>query len=422
MKIFGFDVSIKRGIENPAQPITSETLATIGQLNTASGVSVTPLSSLRSSAVYACVRVIAETFASLPLDVYVRDGNGKKLATKRPEYTLLHDSPNSIMSSFVFRESMMAYGLLAGNCYAEIEWSMTGKPIGLWPIAADRVQPYVNAAGKKRYKVRTNSGDVHIDDENMLHIPSLGLDGVVGLSPIAMMRQSVGLGLAAEEFGSRLFSNGLRPSGILETPKSLSDKAKNYLKGSLQEGYTGLSNAHRFMILEEGLSYKQISISPEDAQFLETRKYQVNDIARIFRVPPHMIADLERATFSNIEQQSIDFVNNTMMSWLVRWEQELNRKLFGVGSPYFVKFDKDELLLGDMKSRYAAYAIGKQWGWLSTNDIRERENLNAVEGGDVYLQPLNMVPVGENETPEQEKKEAETETETENESTDKAES
>lgn len=396
MKFLGFEITRadKRSLENPATPITDASLSDIGALATASGVSVTSSNSMRVSAVYACVRVIAETIASLPLQVFERTDQGKRLATERAEYRILHDVPSPIMTSFTWRESTQANLLLNGNGYAEIEWANNGQLRGLWPIQPNRVNTIVRKNGSKVHEVLTDNGTVTIPDEDMLHVPGLGFDGIRGFNPIAMMRQSIGLSMATEEYGSRMFKNGLRPSGVLRHPKGLSDPAVERLKKQMNEGFSGLANAHRLMILEDGMDYTQTSLNPDDAQFLETRKFQVSEVARIFRVPPHLIGDLEKATFSNIEQQSLEFVIHTIRPWLVRWEQELNRKLFVRNSPYFASFNVDGLLRGDIKSRYEAYAIGRNWGWLSANDVREKENMNAIDNGDVYNTPLNMGEAG----------------------------
>ena len=396
MKFLGFEITRaeKRSLENPATPITDSSLAEVGAIATASGLSITPNTSMRVSAVYACVRVISETLASLPLQVFERTDQGKRLATERAEYRILHDAPSPIMTSFTWRESTQANLLLNGNGYAEIEWANNGQLRGLWPIQPSRVNTIVRKDGSKVHEVLTDKGTVTIPDEDMLHVPGLGFDGIRGFNPIAMMRQSIGLSMATEEYGSRMFKNGLRPSGVLRHPKGLSDPAIARLSKQMNDGFSGLANAHRLLVLEDGMEYTQTSLNPDDAQFLETRKFQVSEIARIFRVPPHLIGDLEKATFSNIEQQSLEFVIHTIRPWLVRWEQELNRKLFMRNSPYFASFNVDGLLRGDIKSRYEAYAIGRNWGWLSANDVREKENMNAIDNGDVYNTPLNMGEAG----------------------------
>ncbi len=239
----------------------------------------------------------------------------------------------------------------------------------------------------------TNQTYVYRPDQ-VFHLKSLSIDGVTGLSPIAQAREAVGLSLATEEYGAKFFGNGARPGGVLEHPGILKDPEK--LRESWNKVYQGTRNSHKVAVLEEGMKYHTIGIAPEDAQFLETRKYQVNEICRIFRVPPHLVGDLERATFSNIEHQSIEFVQHTIRPWLVRWEQAISRSLLDEKERllYFAKFNVDGLMRGDYKSRMEGYAVGRQNGWLSANDIRGLEDLPPIpkeQGGDVYLVNGNMM-------------------------------
>lgn len=227
----------------------------------------------------------------------------------------------------------------------------------------------------------------------MLHIPGLGYDGLVGYSPVAMAKNSLGMAMACEEYGASFFANGAAPGGVLEHPGTLKDP--NRLRESWNAVHQGSNRAHRLAVLEEGMVYKQISISPEQAQFLQTRKFQINEIARIFRVPPHMLADLDKSSFSNIEQQSLEFVKYSLDPWIVRWEQSLHRALFSETEKqrFFVRFNVDGLLRGDYRSRMAGYAVARQNGWMSANDIRELENLDRISaelGGDLYLINGNM--------------------------------
>lgn len=386
-----------RSLENPNTPIDAGSLAEVGGLSTATGVAVSANGAMRASAVYACVRVIAETIASLPLGVYQHAGDHKQSASSRPEYRLLHDAPNPAMTAFIWREVLQTHALLHGNAYAEIEWKNNGLPHALWPIDPSRVTPRLLPTGDKVYDVRVAAGSVTINDADMLHIPGPGWDGLRGFSPIALHRQSVGLSLAMEEFGARLFSNGLKPGAVLSHPKSLSDAASQRLQQQLT-GRSGLANAHRTLVLEEDMKLTPWAMNPEDAQYLESRKFQLAEIARIYRVPLHMVGDLEHATFSNIEHQSLEFVRDTIRPWLVRWEQEINRKLFADGG-FFCEHNVDAILRGDIKSRYEAYAIGRNWGWLSANDICRMENQNPIANGNTYLEPLNMIPAGSERQP-----------------------
>jgi HK97 family phage portal protein len=364
----------------------------------AAGVSVTPENSLRYTAVLACVRVLAEGVASLPCILYERQRDGGKTrATAHRLYSLLHDAPNPVQTAFEFYEIGMAQALLWGNFYAEIDWDQRGQVRGLWPLPAWRMTPLWNRGGKV-YELRDEFGKPdYLADYQVLHVPGFGFDGTAGRSMITLAREAVALGIAAQQFGSAFFGNGARPGVVLEHPGQLSDEAFGHITSSWNAQHQGLSNAHRVAILEEGMKLQTLGVPPEDAQFLETRQFQRSEIAAIFRVPPHMIGDLERATFSNIEQQSQDFLTNTLQPWLRRWEQRLARSLL-IGAErqqYFAEYLVDALLRGDTATRYAAYAVGRQWGWLSVNDVRSRENMNPVDGGDQYLVPMNMTPADE---------------------------
>ncbi|MBI9042916.1 MAG: phage portal protein [Anaerolineaceae bacterium] len=366
--------------------------------SSATGLTVTPERALQITAVYAAVRILAEGLASLPLPVYKRLPNGgKERDGEHSLYKVLHDQANEAMTAFQFKETMMGHLCLWGNAYAEIQFDGGGHVRGLWPLRPDETEiRWVN--GKLFYVTTLPKKFGHkriaLSSERVFHLRGLSMDGIQGMSPIKMERNALGLAAATEEYGSRFFGNGAKPGGVLEHPQHLSDEAHNRVKGSWEEMHQGLENSHRVAILEEGMQYKQVGIPPEDAQFLETRKFQVSEIARIFRVPPHMLADLERATFSNIEQQSQDFLIFTLQPWLVRWEQELKKDLFTQAErkTHFAEFLVAGLLRGDTLARYQSYAVARQNGWLSANDVRKLENMNPVKGGDVYLVPLNMVP------------------------------
>jgi len=361
-----------------------------------SGVSVSEDTALKYTAVFACVRVISETIASLPLFLYQRLDRGKRKATEHPHYKLLHLKPNPEITSFQFRETLQAHLLLWGNAYAEIEWGNDGWINGLWIITPNRVNPKRDETGNLVYDVcLPKGGIVTLSKYQMLHLKGLSYSGLYGYSPISLAREAIGLGIASEEFASRFYQNDATPGGALKHKGQLSDKAYERLKKFWNERFQGLSNAHRVAILEEGMDWQSVGIPAKDAQFIETRKFQKTEIAAIYRVPPHLIADLERATFSNIEHQSIEFVIHCIRPWAVRWEQELSTSLLlpGEQDNYFYEFLLDALLRGDTESRYRAYATGRQWGWLSANDIRELENMNPLPDGkgDIYLVPLNMV-------------------------------
>ena len=362
-----------------------------------SGKSVTVQSAIQLSTVYACVRVISETIASLPLGIYETVNDGNEKATDHPLYRLLHDEPNSEMTSFVFREVMLAHLLLYGNSYSQIIRSGKNQVIGLYPLLPDHMDVDRDSKGNLTYTYTTSDGKtVVMKPRDVLHIPGLGFDGVMGYSPIALEKNAIGLGIASEEYGSKFFSNGARPSGILTHPNTV--KNPKALRESWNSAYGGSSNSNRVAILEEGMKFEPIAIPNNEAQFLETRKFQVDEICRIFRVPPHLVGNLEHATFSNIEHQSIDFAVHTIRPWLVRIEQAMNRALLSEQEKgrFFVQFNIDGLMRGDYKSRMEGYAIGRQNGWLSANDIRALENQNPIpadQGGDAYLVNGNMISI-----------------------------
>ena len=363
---------------------------------TSAGVEVTPDTSLSYSAVFACVRVIAEDVSSLSLMLYRRLARGKERAVEHPLYRLLHDMPNPEMTSQELRETLTGHVALWGNGYAEIERDRGGRVMGLWPLRPDRMRVR-RERGRLVYEYRVGGETVTLDGARVMHLRGLGGNGIVGYSPIALQRNAVGLGLATEEFGARFFANGARPGLVLSHPGQLPPAAQENLRQSWSQQHEGLSRAHRIAVLEEGMTITQIGIPPEDAQFLETRRFQALEIARIFRVPPHMIGDLERATFSNIEHQAIQYVDGTLLPWLRRWEMRIGADLLSEAEKktLFAEHLVDGKLRGDTVTRYQAYMTGRQGGWLSVNDIRERENMNPVVGGDEYLQPLNMVAAGE---------------------------
>ena len=368
----------------------------------AAGKRVNERSAMQMTAVYSCVRILAEAVAGLPLHLYrYKEDGGKEKALDHPLYLLLHDEPNPEMSSFVFRETLMTHLLLWGNAYAQIIRNGRGEVMALYPLMPDRMAVDRDDKGQLYYEYTTSADDapiskgsiVRLKPSDVLHIPGLGFDGLVGYSPIAMAKNAIGLAIATEEYGSKFFANGAQPSGVLEHPGTIKDPQR--VRDSWMSQFGGSANSNKIAVLEEGLKYTPISISPEQAQFLETRKFQINEIARIFRVPPHMVGDLEKSSFSNIEQQSLEFVKYTLEPWLVRWEQSIQRILFSADEKkrYFVRFNVEGLLRGDYASRMNGYAVGRQNGWMSANDIRELENLDRIpaeEGGDLYLINGNM--------------------------------
>ncbi|HEM5078184.1 TPA: phage portal protein [Streptococcus suis] len=369
---------------------------------TTSGENVDEFKAMQTTAVYACVRILAEAVASLPIHVYERTSTGKEKKVEHPLYFLLHDEPNPEMSSFVFRETLMIHLLIWGNAYVQIIRDRSGQVISLYPLLPDKMSVHRDESGKLYYKYKRQSeenpnfkekGDAILRAEDVLHVPGLGFDGLIGYSPIALAKNAIGMTLATENYGASFFKNGANPGGVLEHPGILKDPKR--VRDSWNAVYNGVTNAHKVAVLEEGMKYTQVGIPPEEAQFLQTRKFQINEIARLYRIPPHMIGDLEKSSFSNIEQQSLEFVKYTLDPWVVRLEQAFKRSLFlpEEKKTYFVKFNVDGLLRGDYQSRMNGYAIGRQNGWLSTNDIRELEDLNLLsdeEGGNLYLINGNM--------------------------------
>lgn len=365
---------------------------------TTAGKPVNEHTAMQMTAVYSCVRILAETLAGLPLHVYkYNDSGGKEKYLKHPLYKLLHDEPNPEMTSFTFRETLMSHLLLWGNAYAQIIRNARGEVIALYPLMPNKMTVDRDKNGRLFYLYQRSIEDaptlgkdslVYLDPSDVLHIRGLGFDGLVGYSPIAMAKNAIGLAMATEEYGAKFFANGAAPGGVLEHPGTIKDPQK--VKDSWNAAYQGSTNSHRVAVLEEGMKYQQIGIPPEQAQFLETRKFQINEIARIFRVPPHMLADLEKSSFSNIEQQSLEFVKYTLDPWVVRWEQNMFRSLLMASekSTVFIKFNVDGLLRGDYVSRMSGYATARQNGWMSANDIRELENLDRIPeelGGNLYL-------------------------------------
>ena len=360
------------------------------------GKSVSPRSAVQVSAVYACVRVIAETIASLPLHLYMQTDDGSVKAMEHPLYRLLHDEPNSEMTSFVFRETMATHLLLWGNSYSQIIRNGRGEIHALYPLLAENME-VDRVAGQLVYAYRKDGMTYTLHPRDVLHIPGLGFDGVVGYSPIALERNAIGLGIAAEEYGSKFFSNGATPAGVLTHPSTVKDPER--LRKSWNRVYGGSANAGQVAILEEGLKFDRIAMPNNEAQFLETRKFQVSEICRIYRVPPHLIGDLEHATFSNIEHQGISFAQHTIRPWLVRIEQSLNRALLSENEKVklYAEFNMSGLLRGDFKSRMDGYAIGIQNGFMSPNDVRELESMNRIPGesGSRYYINGNMLPLEE---------------------------
>ena len=402
MKLF----SIFKSRDKPVTNRTAGSAYSFFMGGSSSGKNVNERTAMQMTAVCACVRILSEAIAGLPLHLYRYAENGSKTkAIDHGLYSLLHDEPNPEMTSFVFRETLMTHLLLWGNAYAQIIRNGKGEVLALYPLMPNKMQVDRDDSGQLYYtysrsaeeaNAKDSESNVKLSPYDVLHIPGLGFDGLVGYSPIAMAKNAIGMAMACEEFGAKFFANGASPSGVLEHPGILKDPER--VRESWNSAYGGSSNAHKVAVLEEGMKYTPISISPNEAQFLETRKFQINEIARIFRVPPHMVGDLEKSSFSNIEQQSLEFVKYTLDPWVIRWEQSLSRALFTPDEKksMFFKFNVEGLLRGDYQSRMTGYATARQNGWMSANDIRELEDLDRIpaeHGGDLYLVNGNMLPL-----------------------------
>jgi HK97 family phage portal protein len=382
------------------EPSDSVSAAPVFYMGSAlAGGYVNERTALQASAVLACVRVIAETIASLPLHTYERTKTGTDRAYAHPMYALLHDEPNPEMTSYTFRETTMTHLLIWGNSYSQIIRNGRGQVVGLYPLLPSKMVVDRDDTGRLMYTYLDRKGvSIPLLPQDVLHVPGLGYDGIVGYSPIALAKNTIGLNLAAEEYGSRFFSNGATPAGALTHPATVKDPAK--LRAAWNAAYAGVANAGKVAILEEGMKFQQIAVPNADSQFLETRKFQVEEICRLYRVPPHMIGMLDKATFSNIEHQGIEFATHTVRSWAVRTEQAYNRSLFTAEEKkkFFTGFNMDGLLRGDYKSRMEGYSIGIQNGFLCPNDVRGLENMNPIppeQNGDKYMVNGNLLPLAD---------------------------
>jgi len=372
---------------------------------TKAGSNVSEMNAMKLAVVWCCIRILSEDTASLPLPLYRRlPRGGKERAVDHPLYNLMHTQPNPEMTSMAFRETFNAHILTWGNGYAEKEYGRgsvgSGKLLALWPIGPHRVTPY-REKKQLKYKISMPNGlpNVVLPRKLMLHTPGLSYDGILGYSPIAAAREAIGLGMALEEFGERYFGDGTHPSAVLMHPGQVKDKKA--LREASDEVYSGLGNSHRLMLLEDGMKIEKIGIPPEDSQFLETRKFQNIDIGtRIYRLPPQMYGEFDKASsYRSAEQFALDYVTKTLRAWLVRLEQGYNTALLTPEEQkeYFFEHLVDGLLRGDMKSRFDAYSIAKSARIYTTNEIREIENRNPIEGGDKLDENPNMMPAGKTE-------------------------
>lgn len=376
---------------------------------TASGVRVNPDTALRNIAVYAAVRVISESLGSIPFPVYRREVRSRIRLTMQEDYRvhLLNAEPNAYQTAEMFWTMILGHANLWGNGYAVKEVGLDGKVRALWPLDPRMTSPVRLTNGTLHYATQLANGvRLNFQPWEVIHIKAFGT-GDIGISPIGVARQAIGEALAAEEYAGRFWQNDARPGGIIQYAKKMNDADHVEALRRWRSAHEGMKRAHMVAILDNGAEWKDVGIPNGDSQFLESRKFGVRQVASLFRVPPHKIGDLEgTVTHASIEQQALDFIVDTLRPWAVRVEQSVRRSLFppvdeqgnlepdGTNGVY-PEFNLDALARGDMLSRFQSYAIGRQWGWLSVNDIRERENEETLgDSGDVYLQPLNMVEAG----------------------------
>jgi HK97 family phage portal protein len=364
-----------------------------------SGDNIDQETALKYTAVFACNKVLAEAFASTPAMLYRKKKDGEReISNDLAIYDILHNEPNEEMSPFNFKETCMTSLNLGGNSICERLVNNRGQLVGLYPYNYTKVEIKRDQDTKKLiYIVSEGTNKRVLTRDQVFHVPNISIDGIVGLTPISYAASAIRLGICYEQFGVNFYQNGANPSGAFKHPGTLSEEAFNRLKKELKHNYTGLRNTGTPMILEDGLEFQQFSIKPADAQLLESKAFQIEDICRIYRVPQHLVQMLGHATFSNIEQQSLEFVMYTILPWFNRWEDNINMQLLTPAerkAGYYIEFKMDALLRGDITSRAAYYAQGRQWGWLSVNDIRRLENMPPIPNGDIFLQPLNMGEAG----------------------------
>jgi len=364
-----------------------------------SGVAITETSAMTVSAVYAAVRVIAETIAQLEWEVYERQDDSNIERYDHPLRLLLDQEPNAEMTAFSWRVAMMTSFYLHGNMVAEIERNRGGRPVSLWWIHPARVAMKRDSTRRIYYEVTDEHGlnPVPLDPIDVYHVPLMAADGIVGKGLVQRARDSFGLTLGMEQYSGSSFANGARPGGILKHPGKLTTDARRNIRDEWDAMHRGADKAGRIAVLQEGMEFQAMQMSAVDAQLLEQRQFQISEVARWFNIPPHLLRDLSRATFGNIEHQSIEYKTYTIRPLAVAMQQEAHRKLFSQNEKptYFTELDLDDLSLADLKSRYDAYAVARQNGWMSANEIRDREGMNPIptDDGDAYLINGNMVPL-----------------------------
>lgn len=369
--------------------------AMFGQREVSSGVRVSEATAMGLSPYYCGLTMIAGTLGSLPLNVYKTDGKMREVWDKHPAHYLLHTEPNPEMSALSFRQTMVAQAISRGNAYAEILWDARGNPFQLWLLPSNITTPKRDESGQLWYEVRPWDKEVrYLKPEDVLHIPNLGNDGIIGYGLIQLACESIGLSAAQDQYAGKFFRNGGNISGVIETDKVLNDGQFMRLKTEIAQKLQGLSNAHRIAILENGMKFSPMNPTHEEAQLIESRRFTVEEWARWLNLPPHKLKEMTHATFSNVEEQNIEWIIDCLRMWAVRFEQEFNRKLFRKQSIFYTKHVVEGMLRGNLASRFSAYAVARTWGWMSANDVLELEDRNPLPGklGDMYLVPLNMTP------------------------------
>lgn len=388
-------------LEGPWPLTSARILEYLGGPQSAAGTAVNADSVLGIPAAYAANRVIAEAVAMLPLHVFERiEPRGRRQAVDHPLYQLLHEQPNSLMTSFQLRETLQGHLNFRGNAFCEIERGLGGQPVALWPLRPDKMgRPVVSGAGQLIYPYTLPDGlPVSLPQVKVLHLRGLSPDGLWGYSPITIHREAFGHALATQEYGARFFGQGAKPGGVLQAKGKLSPDGAKRMKESWEAAHQGLSMAHRVAVLEEGVEWHAVGMTNEDAQFIESRNFTITEMARIFNIKPHKIADLSRSNFSNIEQETISHVTDTVQPWAERWEQQLHVSLFlpNERTRYYPKFMLNGLLRGDTQSRTALYTALFDRATLSPNDILELEDMELIAdpSGDARYYQTNMAPVG----------------------------
>lgn len=385
-----------RSVAKRAAPVPVQSSMTMHDLfgvRSAAGVNVTPAESLSVATVQACVSLIARSLASVPLVLYRRTADGgREPAEDHPLFPILHDLSNPLQTAFDVRQQLFVSVLLYGNGYAEIEWGEDGYPRALWPLAPDDVTLYQNPDRSLLYRVQEGTGVRWLPSWRVHHVRGLATAGLLGMSPLRAAN-AVGLAMATEEFGARFFSQGARPGYILSHPGQLSDKAFQRLQNSWNDS---AASSHKTKIVEEGIKVEKTGVAPDEAQFLETRAFQVAEICRIFNVSPGLVGAAETQTYASAEQDMIRFRELTLGPWAKNHRSAIERDMLlpGERGQFFVQYKLAALQATDLKTRYEAHQIALLTGFETQNEVRAMEDLNPVEGGDLLWRPLNMGVTG----------------------------